>query len=111
MTHCETCGQSVKAKPETVRDRIMQVVSNYYDIDIEKIRSKNRKRRYCYPRQVMHYALRTHANMGLKNIGDMFGQDHTTVINSIKVVRALTSVYPEIAYDLAEITSRIMAKN
>lgn len=83
--------QSGKAG-ETISDEekkklIESLVTSYYQIPIEDIRAKGRKREAVLARHTMIYFLRLKTNFSLKSIGRMFSnRDHTTVIHSYQSI-------------------------
>lgn len=59
---------------------IMQIVADYYDIEVKDLLSKRKDREISVPRQVSMYLIRKYTDLSLPNIGKMFGgRDHTTV--------------------------------
>ncbi|MGI6326428.1 MAG: chromosomal replication initiator protein DnaA [Saccharofermentanales bacterium] len=71
---------------------IMDVVSRFYHVTIEDLKSNRRSREVTAPRQVAMYLCRNLLNMTLPQIGHEFGnRDHTTVMHSCnKVSEAIT---------------------
>ncbi|MDR2938822.1 MAG: chromosomal replication initiator protein DnaA [Clostridiales bacterium] len=74
---------SAQTKPEITPEFIQNVVSNYYNITTEDIRSKKRNANISYPRQIAMYLTRKILDMSLPKVGDCFGgRDHSTVIHA-----------------------------
>jgi chromosomal replication initiator protein len=70
--------------------KIANVISQHYNISIERIRDKTRKREVVVARQVCIYFMKKHTKETLKNIGIFVGgRDHTTAIHSIHTVNDL----------------------
>lgn len=67
-------------------DHIINVVCEMFNVDVEDVKSRSRKRNFTEPRQIAIYFIRQKTNLSLKKIGAIFSRDHSTVINSIEVV-------------------------
>jgi len=62
---------------------IMKVVSRYYDITPDQMKTQKRSRDISFPRQVAMYLCRELTGMSLPKIGQVFGgRDHTTVMHA-----------------------------
>lgn len=69
-------------------DQVQQIVSNYYNISIEDIKSKKRVAKIGVPRQIAMYICRTVLEESLPKIGIEFGgKDHTTVMHSVDKIK------------------------
>ena len=67
-------------------ETILEIVSNYFDIKIEEIKSKKRNQPITNARQVYMYLTREILNLSLLNIGKSIGRDHSTVIHGIEKI-------------------------
>lgn len=66
---------------------IIGIVANHFGIDRKTILAKSRKKEILIPRQIATWLVRLKLNIELVKIGEIFGgQDHTTVINSIRAI-------------------------
>jgi len=64
-------------------DQITKVVCEFFDVDENKVREKNRKKEVVQARQVAMYLAKKLTNSSLKTIGLHFGgRDHSTVIHA-----------------------------
>ena len=71
-------------------DQVQQIVSNYYNIKIEDLKSKKRVNSIAFPRQVAMYICRNILDESLTKIGIEFGgKDHTTVMHSVDKIDKL----------------------
>ena len=69
---------------------IKELVAEHFEVPVEKLQSKTRKREVVMARQLSMYLAKNYTNSSLKNIGRNFGnRDHSTVIHSVKVVQDL----------------------
>jgi len=71
---------------------IQQRVADYFQIELEELRSVKRQRSILYPRQVAMYLCRQLTEASLPEIGRAFGgRDHTTVMHAVeKIEREIT---------------------
>jgi chromosomal replication initiator protein len=68
-------------------EKIEEVVSSYFKIDLEKIHSRCRKREIAQARHVIMYLSKKYTNFSNAHIGYLIGKrDHATVLHGRKVV-------------------------
>ncbi len=71
-------------------DFIQKVVSEYFDIPIETMKSKTRRREVVQARQLAMYFAKNHTKASLATIGSLCGgRDHATVLHACKTVNNL----------------------
>ncbi|MCI6276858.1 MAG: chromosomal replication initiator protein DnaA [Clostridium sp.] len=74
---------SNKQTKQITIDTIQDVISSYYNLKVEDLKSQRRTRNVTVPRQIAMYLCRTLTDMSLPKIGEEFGgRDHTTVIHA-----------------------------
>ncbi|VTQ81428.1 chromosomal replication initiator protein DnaA, partial [Hathewaya histolytica] len=74
---------SNKQSKQITIDLIQDIVSSYYNLKIEDLKSARRTRNIAFPRQIAMYLCRKLTDMSLPKIGEEFGgRDHTTVIHA-----------------------------
>ncbi len=62
---------------------IIEIVAKFYDVQIEDVTGKSRKKELVVPRQVAMYLMREKINTSFPTIGQEFGgRDHTTAIHA-----------------------------
>ena len=67
--------------------RIQKIVSEYFQISVEDIRSKKRSSNIAFPRQIAMYLCRNLTNESFPKIGTEFGgKDHSTVMHSVEKI-------------------------
>lgn len=71
--------------------KIIEIVSDFYNVMPEDLLKQSRKKEYVNPRQIAMYIIRKELETSLPSIGEFFGgRDHTTVIHAIdKIERIL----------------------
>lgn len=67
-------------------DQIIKSVADFYNIQIEDLITRSRKKETVEPRQVVMYLLRDILGFSYPYIGEKFGRDHTTVIHSFEKI-------------------------
>ena len=67
--------------------RIQKIVSEYFQISVDDIRSKKRSSNISFPRQIAMYLCRTMTSESFPKIGIEFGgKDHSTVMHSVEKI-------------------------
>jgi len=78
--------------------RIQKIVSEYFQISVEDIRSKKRSSNISFPRQIAMYLCRTMTNESFPKIGTEFGgKDHSTVMHSVEKIENEIKVNKDLA--------------
>ena len=78
--------------------RIQKIVSEYFQISVEDIRSKKRSSNISFPRQIAMYLCRVMTNESFPKIGIEFGgKDHTTVMHSVEKIEKEIRVNKDLA--------------
>ena len=68
-------------------EHIFSLVASRYKITVEEIKGKKRESAVSNARHICIYLIRQMNELSLKQIGDIFSKDHTTIIASCKKVR------------------------
>ncbi|MFL3000745.1 MAG: chromosomal replication initiator protein DnaA [Cytophagales bacterium] len=87
---------------------IQDVVSKYFQISIEEMKDKARKKEIVIARQVAMYFSKDFTNNSLKSIGFHFGgRDHSTVIHAVQSVNDMIDTDSIFRKSIKEINRRI----
>lgn len=87
---------------------IQKLVCDFYNIPVEAVKSKTRKREIVQARQIAMYFTKDLTKASLKNIGMYFGgRDHSTVIHACQTVNDLMETDKKFRHDVEEIEKRI----
>ncbi|WP_338378364.1 chromosomal replication initiator protein DnaA [uncultured Flavobacterium sp.] len=79
-------------KREISIDYIQKVVSDYFQLDLDILQSKTRKRHVVQARQLAMFFAKKYTKNSLANIGSQIGdRDHATVLHACKTVDNLVS--------------------
>src|SRR5438874_8864299 len=77
-------------------ETIQKFVSDYYQLKLGELKSKNNSKSIALPRQIAMYLCKTLTHASLPEIGRSFGgKHHSTVIHSIKKVEELRKTDPD----------------
>ncbi|PIE60144.1 MAG: chromosomal replication initiator protein DnaA [Desulfobulbus propionicus] len=65
---------------------ILDFVGDQFNVSVEDLKSRSRKRSISHPRQVAMYLSRKFTKESLADIGGIYNRDHSTVLHAIKVI-------------------------
>jgi chromosomal replication initiator protein len=83
---------------------IKSVAAGYFNIAVDDLISKKKKRAFSYPRQVAMYLSRKYTHLSFHEIGNAFGnKNHSTVIYAIRRIEKNRKQVKEIQDDLRSI--------
>ncbi|MBL4930485.1 chromosomal replication initiator protein DnaA [Clostridium paridis] len=92
-------------------DTIQDVVSSYYNLRVEELKSQRRTRNVAYPRQIAMYLSRKLTDLSLPKIGEEFGgRDHTTVIHAYEKISQNLKTDEVLQNTVNDITKKLTQK-
>ena len=95
-------------KREISIDYIQKVVSDYFQLDLEILQSKTRKRHIVQARQLAMFFAKKYTKSSLANIGSQIGdRDHATVLHACKTVDNLMSTDKQFKKYVDELTKKL----
>jgi len=90
---------------------VLEGVCRYYNVDIERIRGKQREREIVWPRQVAMYLMRQETNASLLQIGtELGGRDHTTIMHGWEKVQAEVANNDRVRREIAAVLESLQRK-
>ncbi len=90
-------------------DKIQNVVSNYFNIQLSDMLSQRRSRPLARPRQIAMYLAKKMTSRSLPEIGRRFAnRDHTTVIHAVKTISRLADQDDEMKKNINQIQSLLL---
>lgn len=96
--------------PLTIDD-ILDKACNHYNVTLQNVMSRSRKREYVTVRQVSMYLAQKYTKMPASRIGQLIGnRDHSTVIHSCDAVAKRLTVDKAFAEELASIETSLKLK-
>lgn len=95
-------------KREVSIDYIQKVVSDYFQMDIDTLQSKTRKRHIVQARQLAMFFAKKFTKASLASIGSQIGKrDHATVLHACKTVDNLSSTDKQFKKYVEDITKKL----
>jgi chromosomal replication initiator protein len=95
-------------KREVSIDYIQKVVCNYFDVPVDSLQSKTRKREIVQARQVAMYFSKNLTKSSLATIGAQIGgKDHATVLHACKTVNNLVETDKQFKNQIEEIEKKL----
>lgn len=88
-------------------DRIIECVSRRYNVSVEEIMGKSRKKETKTARNVAMYVVRSVTGISLPQIGQVFDRDHSTVHSNINMIESELSSDPVLDATISEIIKEI----
>ena len=71
---------------EALVEKILMAVAKVYGVSVEDLKSRQKTDSVAKARHVAIYVIKKLTSMTLKEIGAVFGRNHTTVLNSLDIV-------------------------
>ena len=88
--------------------KIINVVSSYYNLDPRQLTGKIRTGQIALARHIAMYLIRSMIDISLEDVGKAFGgKDHTTVMSAIKKVEKELATDPSLQEAIEEIKKRL----
>ena len=95
-------------KREVSIDYIQKVVSDYFQMDVDTLQSKTRKRHIVQARQLAMFFAKKFTKASLASIGSQIGKrDHATVLHACKTVDNLSSTDKQFRKYVEDLTKRL----
>ena len=90
---------------------IIKTVAKFYNLTVEEIKSKTRRKEVVGPRQVAMFLSKEHTKHSLKAIGYHYGgRDHATVIHAVKCIQDAQKTTPKVSDDIKSIRAQLKGK-
>jgi chromosomal replication initiator protein len=95
-------------KHEITIDYIQKIVCDYFNMPVDSLLSKTRKREVVQARQIAMFFSKSLTKSSLASIGLQIGhKDHATVLHACKTVHNLIDTDKQFKYDIDEIEKRL----
>ncbi len=98
---------NLDVSPQVITDRIFKTVSKKLNVDENEIKSKSKRKEITSARHIVIFLIRKYTPYSLKQIGALFGRDHSTIMNSIDVVETKIKSEPLFEREIEEIENEI----
>ena len=90
-------------------ESIARTVSEFYNIDVDQIFTKSRKREVSDARQMVMYLAKKHTKMPLKAIGTRLGRTHATVLYACRLIDERIPLEKKLYDDISKLETELMA--
>ena len=99
---------SASARTSLTPKKIIQIVSNYFDISIDDLIGSCRRKEMVMPRQIVMFLMREEINSSYPSIGqELGGRDHTTAIHACNKIGAVIEKDEKMKNDIGLIKQRL----
>lgn len=93
-------------------DYIQKSVGEYFQVSVEDLKAKTRKKEIVIARQVSMYLCKEYTNHSLKSIGYHFGgRDHSTVIHAVQSVSDMMDLDSKFNDNIEELKKKMRMKS
>lgn len=94
-------------KKEITIDHIQKIIADYFQLEIETLQSKTRKRHIVQARQLAMFFAKKYTQASLSSIGSQIGKrDHATVLHACKTVENLAETDRKFQKYVDDLTSK-----
>lgn len=93
---------------EMESEKVISSVCVYFEMSFEELKKPSQKRVIVYKRQMIMYFLAYYTTMTYKEIGRIFGKDHTTVIHAKDLIRDLMETTDKTRNDVEDIRKKLV---
>ncbi|MFD2552122.1 chromosomal replication initiator protein DnaA [Bizionia sediminis] len=95
-------------KREVSIDYIQKIVSDYFQMDVDTLQSKTRKRHIVQARQLAMFFAKKYTKASLASIGSQIGKrDHATVLHACKTVDNLSATDKQFKKYVEDLTKKL----
>ncbi|MEM9416801.1 MAG: chromosomal replication initiator protein DnaA [Bacteroidota bacterium] len=96
---------------EVSMDYIQKTVAGHFNVSVESLKSKSRKRELVTARQVAMYFIKKYTSHSLKSIGQYFGgRDHSTVSHALQAIDDLLDTEPHFKRSFEDLQRKVKFK-
>ena len=69
-------------------EMIVNAVCKHYNIKLKDLKGVSRAKNFSLPRQISMYLIRRYTHLGYREIGQIFGKDHSTAIHAAQKIES-----------------------
>ena len=108
LAHKIIGGLSEYEKEPISVDKIVKTVAEYYNVDVNSINTKSRKREIVLVRHTAMFLAKKHLDLSTSKIGQQIGRrDHATVLHACKTISNLLDTNKQFRSEMNEIESAL----
>ena len=110
LVHKILGGISEYEKEPVSVEKIVKTVADYYNVSVESVNTKSRKREIVLVRQTSMYLAKKHLDLSTSKIGQQIGRrDHATVLHACKTIANLLETDKQFRGEMCEIEASLQA--
>jgi chromosomal replication initiator protein len=100
---------TAKPKKQISSQEVIKTIADFYNVNVEDILEKTRRKEIVRPRQIIMYILREEFDISYPSIGNQVGgRDHTTVIHSCEKMKDELKRDSNLAQEISQIKSILL---
>ncbi len=88
-------------------EMILNAVAKHYSLKMKDLKGVNRSKIFSLPRQISMFLMRKYASLGFREIGVIFGKDHSTVIHACNKIEAEIETDTELRRHIEEVRGQL----
>ncbi|MEL6707627.1 MAG: helix-turn-helix domain-containing protein [Pseudomonadota bacterium] len=100
------CGPVAQWKPETAHRLVLDHVATAFEVSLEDLWARSRKRHLVLPRQIAALILHERHLLSVGQIGKLLQRDHTTIFHSLRRARERIGKDPALAEKVRALRSK-----
>lgn len=90
---------------------IIDVVANFYNLDIKNLLGPSRKKEVSLPRQILMFLMREETNASFPSIGEQLNnRDHTTILHAYRKITKSIQENNNMKQEIASLRQRLYSK-
>jgi chromosomal replication initiator protein len=98
----------VSGESSIMPEDIINLVSKYYKVDPEMLRSKSRKKVYAYPRNIYVFLCRRHTDETIANIAQTINRSHSTILYASEIVEHKIKTDQKMRHQIDFLSKKLM---
>lgn len=96
-----------EVKTEITIEGIQETVGDHFNLSVDLIKGRSRKREVVLARQMAIYLSKQLTSKAYKQLGDEFGRDHSTIIHSFRTIQDLLDSDPSVKAAVSSLEKKI----
>ncbi|MBU6153084.1 MAG: chromosomal replication initiator protein DnaA [Bdellovibrionales bacterium] len=88
-------------------EMIMSAVCKHYQIKIKDLKGISRAKNFALPRQIAMSLIRRYTNLGFREIGQIFGKDHSTAVHAHQKIESEVESDPDLKRQIESIREQL----
>ena len=86
---------------------ILNAVCKHYNIKMKELKGTSRAKQFSLPRQIAMYLIRRYANLGFREVSQIFDKDHSTAVHACQKIEQEIESDPELKRNVEAIREQL----